>query len=45
MISSSSDAGFDFVDVDPTLEIELDSRFGMRLFRLSVAGLVVILVR
>ena len=45
MISSSNDAGFDFVDVDPTFEIELDSRFGVRLFRSGIAGLVVTLVR
>ena len=44
-ISSSSEAGFDFVDVDAEFEIVRDAGLGVRLFRLSVEGLIVMLVR
>ena len=45
MISSSCEAGFDFVDVDAVFEIVLDAGFCVRLFRLSTTGLIVVLVR
>ena len=44
LVSKSSDAGFDFVDIDSRAWIKLDSRLGMRRLRLNVESLIVMLV-